>query len=445
MAAANAEAMDVDSDDVQLGHPTFNGFSYAVVSRCKKRLLEDQWEALESLRVWFNKDEPPIALVCMPTGSGKTGIICCLPYFLGKEGLTKVRGNPPTGNPRHCFNKPVLIIAPNLNIADQLEKRMLIQSKDSNFFLRHGIVGYGEEEMLPSGIKIEGTRKLNDPDSADFLKGYEVIIANAQKFLKRESWEVELPDDLFKLVVVDEAHHFPARTWIRIIRKFQRHALTVFFTATPYRGDKQTVVPPPFAYHLPLQRAVETRIVHRTNFVEETTFALPDLPFPREPTPEELQEYKVFWAILNQVREIQKRKDRDSPLPNNVSHMAFAIAKDQVSANIVEFLWNACWQDAPAITYHSDLKLVDLQDRMKEILDNKVRLVVVVDMLQEGFDHPPVSIATIMTKITSPVKFVQFIGRAQRIARGPGGKESDTIAADIVTHTHFQQQELQQI
>ncbi|XP_078346485.1 uncharacterized protein LOC144631796 [Oculina patagonica] len=440
-----AESMEVDDFPVDL--PKYNRYSYAVVKRCKGRLLEDQWDALERLRKWFNRDDPqnaPIALVCMPTGSGKTGIICCLPYFLGTEGLEDVPRSFPTGDPRHFFDKPVLVITPNLNISDHLEEQMLISPSDTsgrNFLLRHGIVQDNQRRALPSGVKIEETEKLNGPNSANFLRGKEVIIANAQKFLKKEKWEVDLPDDLFKLVIVDEAHHFPARTWTRIIKKFEGHALVVFFTATPYRGDKKPVVKTQLAYHLPLKRAVKGRIIRDTNFVEETTFTLPaHLQFKSEPTPEELLEWKAFYAILKKVREIQERKDKDSPLPNNVPHMAFAITKEQYYANRVAELWKACWKDAPAITYHSENKS-ELPERMKQIRNNRVRLVVVVDMLQEGFDHPPVSIAAIMTKITSPVKFVQFIGRAQRIARGPEGKESSEIAADVVTHSHFEQRE----
>ena len=50
---------------------------------------------------------------------------------------------------------------------------------------------------------------------------------------------------------------------------------------------------------------------------------------------------------------------------------------------------------------------------MKEIEANKVKLVVVVGKLLEGFDHPPISIAAILTKTGSPVK---FIGRAQNLS-----------------------------
>ena len=78
----------------------------------------------------------------------------------------------------------------------------------------------------------------------------------------------------------------------------------------------------------------------------------------------------------------------------------------------------------------------------EKIKTNQVKLGVVVESLLEGFDHPPISIAAIMTKIVSPVKFTQFIGRAQRIQRAPESLvEAEGIVADVVTHMIYQQQE----
>ena len=119
--------------------------------------------------------------------------------------------------------------------------------------------------------------------------------------------------------------------------------------------------------------------------------------------------------------------------------MAMAIAKDTAEANEVEDLWNTLFGDETAIAYHYQLPTKERLKRMQRLKDNKVRLVVVVDMLKEGFDHPPISIAAILTNISSPVKFTQFIGRAQRIVRTPEENERN-VCADIVTHVYFKKQ-----
>ena len=45
------------------------------MSECKKKLLPHQYEACLNLRRWFcEENKKEVALVSMPTGSGKTGI-----------------------------------------------------------------------------------------------------------------------------------------------------------------------------------------------------------------------------------------------------------------------------------------------------------------------------------------------------------------------------------
>ena len=53
---------------------------------------------------------------------------------------------------------------------------------------------------------------------------------------------------------------------------------------------------------------------------------------------------------------------------------------------------------------------------------------------------PYISVAAIATGIRSPVKFAQFIGRAQRVVRAPQEIEQNGIA-DVITHAYYKQSE----
>lgn len=399
---------------------TFNHWGEYVRSRSQGRLLDHQIEALEALQDWFMKTPDEIALTAMPTGSGKTGVICCLPYFLG-------------ASKDFLFRKPVLVIAPNLEIASQLEGQTLPSKNnpDANFLCSRELISpdLPEDDItdaLPNGVKIEETKELST--NPKYLTQKDVIIANAQKFL-RGKWETALPEDLFQMVIVDEAHHFPAPTWLRIISKFKNHALVAFFTATPFRTDQKPVVDCRPAYRLPLEVARARGIIRRT--------VLDEINDNAEVRVGDLSE--VYKLVLRRVWEKQEEKNATQPLPNNTPHMAMAIAKDTAEANEVEDLWNTLFGDETAIAYHYQLPIKERLKRMQRLKDNKVRLVVVVDMLKEGFDHPPISIAAILTNISSPVKFTQFIGRAQRIVRTPEENERN-VCADVVTHVHFNKQ-----
>ena len=400
--------------------PKFNYFGEYVVFNSPRKLLLHQMDALQSLQHRFNNNPFQTALTAMPTGSGKTGVICCLLYFLGA--FKNI-----SGGYQFVINKPILVISPNLEIASQLERQILISSDDpeANFISsRRGILPRDRFDALPKGVKTEATNELNNPF---YLQTNDIIIANAQKFLSGQ-WERALGDDLFYMVIVDEAHHFPAPAWLRIMNKFSGHALIAFFTATPFRTDHQPVVFGPLAYRLTLDDARRQRIIRRTIWHVLT------MPF-------ELSNVvgTLFRQILTTVRGLQDMKNTNQRLPHNIPHMAMAIARDTTEANRVEELWNALWNDGSAIAYHSQLGAFELQNRMQRLKNNQVKLVVVVDMLKEGFDHPPISIAVILTRIISPVKFTQFVGRAQRIVRTPVGSESNIICADVVTHAYFQQ------
>jgi Type III restriction enzyme, res subunit len=67
--------------------------------------------------------------------------------------------------------------------------------------------------------------------------------------------EEQPPQDLFDLVVVDEAHHAPARTWTAVLTHFSG-APALLLTATPQRRDGRPI-PGSLEYYYPLRRALD--------------------------------------------------------------------------------------------------------------------------------------------------------------------------------------------
>ena len=222
----------MESDDEGPSLPSkFELCGEYVRKRYDNRLFPHQTEALQSLERWFlDKDTTSkTAVVVMPTGSGKTGIICCLPYTLGAV-AKDVRNLD--------LQKPVLIVSPDLAIQDQLEKNLHpVQDagRDEAFLLKRGIVPMKRSDIIPNVRKINSPKELREDILGSGSKN--IILTNAQKWHIRGSsnmiWE-ELKEDTFSIVIVDEAHHLPAPQWQRIINKFSKHAKVVFFTATPF-------------------------------------------------------------------------------------------------------------------------------------------------------------------------------------------------------------------
>lgn len=187
-----------------------------------KRLLQDQTDS---------KTRP--YLIVAPTGSGKTGIIVLLPYILKS-------------------NK-VLIITPSICITKQIGKAFWQKPKQKCFFEQINLVSKDDNERnrkleyyLEKVKVIENTRE----DIKDHLG--RLVIVNAHKFGTRSRISLvyknqEIVEDVenffrnFDTLIVDEAHHYPAKTWDLICQAFNKssnpgdHKQIIFLTATPYK------------------------------------------------------------------------------------------------------------------------------------------------------------------------------------------------------------------
>ena len=193
------------------------------------------------------------------------------------------------------------------------------------------------------------------------------------------------------------------------------------------------------AHHLSLKTAVQEGIIRETQFQELTAFDLDELSLrqPEKYAPKVIPNIKRMVPILRKVKELlDEKRDLASTIDRDVPHMAIAITRDTYYAELLLELWQTLFPNKPAESYHS--KNRDRKDEiMRKLKNNELSLVIIVEMLLEGFDHPPISTAAITYNIQSPVKFAQFIGRAQRIYRKNG--YTDILCANIVTHADYEQ------
>ena len=65
-----------------------------------------------------------------------------------------------------------------------------------------------------------------------------VVVASVQTMLRRRD---RFPVDHFSLIIVDEAHHALADSYLDTLGRFDSHACVIGFTATPDRGDKKNL------------------------------------------------------------------------------------------------------------------------------------------------------------------------------------------------------------
>lgn len=168
----------------------------------------------------FSDKDSDAALLRMPTGTGKTGVMAVLSNYLVAKSY-------------------VLIVAPSSYLTFQLCKAL-----NKTFWLAIHAQPIRGPKRAVSFIPRSLTRELkNLLEPAVVVCTTTTLQMLDAEFLKpshseeREAWALayERLLSLIGAVVVDEGHREPAKEWARAVRRFQRP--TVLFSATPYRND----------------------------------------------------------------------------------------------------------------------------------------------------------------------------------------------------------------
>lgn len=158
-----------------------------------------QVESIEVVAKYFKSRSNGSCLVSLPTGAGKSGVICCLSQF--------------------STYKNILIVTYRRAVCDQLYKQI-----KGNFFEK-----ITDEETSKKNINKKTFNKID-------LKNNEGIFCTTfQKLISLEHDEIEEIASKVDLVIIDEGHSEPSPEWGGAIRKFNVKKIIV--TATPYRND----------------------------------------------------------------------------------------------------------------------------------------------------------------------------------------------------------------
>jgi superfamily II DNA or RNA helicase len=110
----------------------------------------------------------------------------------------------------------VLVITPSKQITQQLVESCSFGT--NNFFYKIGLLSSDHLACLTQApLVIEST---SDIECLNYLKDQPLVITNAHKFSSSRIDLGKIPSDAFDMVIVDEAHHFRAKTWRKIVLHF---------------------------------------------------------------------------------------------------------------------------------------------------------------------------------------------------------------------------------
>jgi len=189
----------------------YNSFRYPLKEGDGDGFHLAQLGAIHAAAAHFATRRDP-AVVTMPTGSGKTAVLIAAAFVLRAT--------------------RVLIIAPGRlvreQIADEVEKLTTLRAAGA----------IAADVPAPRVLAVK--KRIKTPEGWERMRAYDVVVGTVQSISPEYADVPEPPADLFDLVLVDEAHHSPARTWKALLDHFEE-AKRILFTATPFRQDQREI------------------------------------------------------------------------------------------------------------------------------------------------------------------------------------------------------------
>ena len=365
------------------------------------------------------------ALVVLPTGVGKTGLIAIAPFMISAG--------------------RVLIIAPRLPIKDELIKSLSPLSPN-NFVLKSKVFSSYKELPFVS----EYTKDLPN----QILDNSNIIILNIHKLQERldSSLINRVSPDFFDMIIIDEAHHSTADTWKNTTDYFN-NAKVIKLTGTPFRTDGVKITGK-LAYYYSLGRAMAkgyikslANIVHIPDELRLTI----DKDDSKQYTVKEIYNMGLKdsdWVSRTVAYSIECSRiivDKSINLLNEkkgisgLPHKIIAVACGIDHAKQIKELYED--RNIRTTIVHSDLTDRELENAYSDIDNNRVDAVINVAMLGEGYDHPYLSIAAIFRPFRSELPYIQFVGRILRFINDEGAQPADNIG-HIIVHDNLELDDL---
>ncbi|MES2328162.1 MAG: DEAD/DEAH box helicase family protein [Bacteroidota bacterium] len=369
--------------DTFLSKSVFDTYSQLAPWAPEKRALKQyQVEALAAIQNAYlmgNKQ----GLICLATGLGKT--------FVAASFLRWLFENNQSLN--------VLILANSKSLIEQFDKSIW-----SN---------------LPKWVS---THLVYDSEKPSFLEG--VTLSTFQSF---NEFHKKNSNFYYDVIVVDEAHHAPADTYINVIKTLQPKFL-LGLTATPFRGDERDVTEvfgQPLVYYSvykALQKGFLAKVeyhMHNDNIDEDwiTQNSLKGhtikqlnkkifLPERDETICEEI--YKTW---------IERKLERGIIFCNSSEH-----------AERIERILKVNFQ-LPVWSLTTRIKdSRERAKRLREFRTGKCSILTCYDMLNEGVDVPDVDFIVFLRVTHSRVYFLQQLGRGLRYKEGKTLLVQDYVA-----------------
>lgn len=305
-------------------------------------------------------------IVCMPTGTGKTGVIGSLIF----------RG----------FDRKTLIVVPS----DALRTQIANDIFDIRKYIQWSIVDTTALEPIIYMM----TGGFNSAEDLLKIENAQVVVTTAQSLMTIEN---SLLDDFYKIfgrIIFDESHHVEADGWDKIRDFAKKNKFKIYqFTATPYRLDGKKIEGR-LAFRYSLQQAHKDGLFANIELVA-------------------IEEYYEEKSDLVIAQKAILTLEED--LNNEFEHILMVRASTISHAKKLKKIYKSITNRRVECIY-SEMKTKDKDTILDDLKNLLIPVIVCVDMLGEGFDLPNLKICALHGHRKSLPIFFQLIGRFTRVS-----------------------------
>jgi ATP-dependent helicase IRC3 len=337
-----------------------------------------QQEALDSI-VHSEQNGIDRQLVVLPTGAGKTVIFSHLPI---------IRPN----------SLPMLVLAHRSELLEQAREKILISNPHLSIEIEQAERKAGHVDVVVASVATLG--RNNTPRIMNY------------------------PQDYFKTIVIDEAHHAAAPSYRRILDYFNSPFL-LGVTATPQRSDSTRLIDvfQEIVYYKSIQDLIEDKW-------------LSPLVGYRVTTNIDISKVEIQNGDYAQA---QLEKTIDTPERN--AHIVAAYRNLALSKKAIVFASGVKHAENLATSFKQssiDCEVIvgtTPREQRESILQNfslgTIKVIVNVGVLTEGFDEPSVEAIILAKPTRSSLLYTQIVGRGTRLYPG----KDNCIIIDIADTT----------
>lgn len=385
-----------------------------------KYLRVPQRRAYKRLYEEFSKANKSHKIVVLATGAGKTGLIAVAPFKIS--------------------DGRVLVITPSLvireGISDEFDTRT-----DFNFWTEKKVIL--DDTFLPKVYRYAGYNSPSDKKRVSkYLNEANIVIANIHKVYNNNSKKqlINLVDsNFFDMIIVDEAHHSAADSWIKTFEYFDAKKI-IKLTATPYRADEKELGGE-IIYTYDLSDAIRDSVVKNIVSEDYTTqkleFEIDGEIVDKETALDRMDRNWVTRSVAysdacnRDIVKMSIERLKEKRQLGGAHHQIIAVACGIEHAKQIMNLYNE-------YNLKCDYVASDRPDESEKVIiefkKGQIDVLVNIDMLSEGFDHPYISIAAIFRPFRTLSPYAQFIGRSLRKIYGDNINENIDNVAHVIYH-----------